>query len=292
MGKCYSLNPKIGKGYYWIYSPNNLFSIVIHDFYFSEDYYYDNQISEYFSVSYYESVSGEELNPYKKLTPGSVRCLWCNNTYRAIFHKNMPVLSIGIEFMPDYCDKFLAEQYSDDYINPREALLSINETTDFPEMTLLLHQLYNYRGTGMPGKLFYEGKVAEAMSLICERYNNLKSVNNLNISKEDLQHLYNVTSYINDHYAYNLTLDELSRIACMGLTKFKKLFKQVNHSTVTEYIQQRRIGQAEHLLTNTDLTIGQIANIVGYKSASRFSELFKKSNGIRPLEYQHLSKKQ
>jgi AraC-like DNA-binding protein len=78
----------------------------------------------------------------------------------------------------------------------------------------------------------------------------------------------------------------------MGLTKFKKLFKQVNHSTVTEYIQQRRIGQAEHLLTNTDLTIGQIANIVGYKSASRFSELFKKSNGIRPLEYQHLSKKQ
>lgn len=36
------------------------------------------------------------------------------------------------------------------------------------------------------------------------------------------------------------------------------------------------MSQAEHLLVDTDLTIGLVSKIVGYKSASRFSELFKK----------------
>ncbi|WP_414630109.1 AraC family transcriptional regulator [Clostridium sporogenes] len=31
--------------------------------------------------------------------------------------------------------------------------------------------------------------------------------------------------------------------------------------------------------------------MVGYKSASRFSELFKKSTGLCPIEYRHLSKR-
>ncbi|WP_443081758.1 helix-turn-helix domain-containing protein [Tepidibacter sp.] len=52
-----------------------------------------------------------------------------------------------------------------------------------------------------------------------------------------------------------------------------------------DYIQCRKIGQAEHLLTYTDLNIGQVANAVGYSNAGRFSELFRKSTGILPGEY-------
>lgn len=59
-------------------------------------------------------------------------------------------------------------------------------------------------------------------------------------------------------------------------------------STITEYIQHRRIGQAEHLLGETQLTIQQIAETIGYKSASRFSEFFKKTTGILPNEYRKI----
>ena len=186
---------------------------------------------------------------------------------------------------------FLAERYYDDYINPRTALISINETRDFPEMILLLYQLYRYRGTGMSAKLFYEGKVSESMSLIYGRYENPKSLKHLRVSKEDIEHWRNVTSYININYALDLTLDQLSKIACMGLTKLKKSFKEVYKCTITEYIQHRRMEEAAHFFTSTDLTIGQVANLVGYKSASRFAELFKKIFGIRPIEYRNLLKK-
>lgn len=289
IGTCYKLKDEVGVGYYWIYSYKDLFSIVIHDFYFHEDFYFENSSSEYFCVTYYKSVSGEELDPYYRINAGCIRSYWFkNNTYKALFHKNIPIKSIGIEFMPKYCNEFLKIKFPDEYIDPRLALLSIKETRDFPEMVLLLHQISSYKGNGISASLFYEAKVSEAMSLIYERYKQINETGSA-LSQIDINHLQNVISYINDHYSHELPLSKLCKIACMGTTKLKKSFKQLNTCTITEYIQHRRMEQAEHLLADTDLMINQISQIVGYKSASRFSELFKKSTGLRPIEYRHIS---
>lgn len=74
----------------------------------------------------------------------------------------------------------------------------------------------------------------------------------------------------------------------MGNTKLKKTFKQVNGCTITEYIQQARMGQAEFLLSHTDLNIAQIAKTVGYSNPSRFAELFSRNVGILPGKYRKL----
>lgn len=291
IGTCYKLSPDIGEGYYWIYCNKDLFSIVIHDFYFHEDFYYESSLPDYFSITYYESVSGEELDPYSRINAGCIKSYWCNKkSYKALFHKNIPIKSIGIEFMPKYCNEFLESKLQDEYINPIYALMSVNERTDFSEMVLLLHQILNYKGDGISAKLFYEGKVSEAMALIYGKRKQSKETYST-LSQIDTSHLQNVTSYINDHYADELSLSKLCRISCMGTTKLKKSFKELNNCTITEYIQHRRIGQAEHLLANTDLIISQISQIVGYKSASRFSELFKKNTGLCPIEYRRLAKR-
>lgn len=247
----------------------------------------EHDLDEYFSISYFESVSGEELNPYNRLSSGIIKSFWAKNKYQAIFHKNIPIKTIGIEFLPEYCDNYLIKKFGKEYINPRKALLSVDEKEDFPEIVMLLYQLLNYRGKGISAKLFYEGKVFEALSLIYDRYV-YKIKEEKNLSKEDREYIKNVNLYINDHYSFDLTLDKLSKIACMGLTKLKKTFKMVNKCTITEYIQRKRVTEAQHLLMKTDLNVGQIANIVGYKSASRFSELFKKNTGIRPADYRRL----
>ena len=39
------------------------------------------------------------------------------------------------------------------------------------------------------------------------------------------------------------------------------------------------MSQEEHLLINTDFTMGQIAQMIGYTTSSRFAELLKKSTG-------------
>ena len=111
-----------------------------------------------------------------------------------------------------------------------------------------------------------------------------------NMSPKDVALLRNVTGYIDDHYALDLSLNQLAKIACMSATKLKLSFKEYHGCTMTTYIQRKRIGQAEQLLAHSDLAIGLVAKTVGYNSASRFSELFLKFTGMQPRAFRRLSR--
>lgn len=290
VGVCWQLSPKFGEGHYWIYAQKDLFNIKIHDFFFNEDSIREFNMPECLSITQYESISGEELSPYRKLSAGCIKTFIGGSApYKVLIHKKIPIRSIGIEIEPAYYEGYLKKQYPGMYTNPMSAFRQIDQTMDFPEMAHLLHQIKNYRGGGIAASLFYEGKIAETVSLVVDAQQNNKKMERKHLSKEDAAHLNDVTAYLNDHYAFDTPLKQLSMIACMGTTKLKATFKQLHNCTITEYVQQRRMSQAEHLLVKTDFTIGQIAQTVGYSSASRFSELFRKSTGILPIEYRKMT---
>lgn len=287
-GQTFSLSKELGEGYFWIYSETDLFNIKIHDFFFHEDYFFECMMPECMSISYYQSIAGHELNPYKRINANCIKTYLGGKTpYKAVMHKRIPIKSAGIEILPAYYINYLMNKYPHDYINPYDAFCSIDEISHFPEMLLLLNQTADYSGSGISAKLFYEAKVNEAVSLVVDRFHRSQK-EQTHITDKDKEQIINVTAYINDHAAFLLTLDQLCKIACMGHTKLKKTFKQVNGCTITEYIQQTRIGQAEFLLSNTELSITQISQTVGYSNASRFAELFKRNVGILPGEYRQV----
>lgn len=286
MGTCWRQTGSHGSGYYWTYFQKDLFDIKIHDFSFKEDSFLEFHFPECLNITWYESISGEELSPYRRLNAGCVKSfLGGEGPYRVLVHKNIPVRCIGIEVTPAYYEDYLRRQYPDEYVNPVEAFRWVDQTEDFPEMARLLRQVRDYRGEGIAAKLFYESKVAEAMSMVVARHKAHPGPAGPRISAEDRERLENVTSYIDDHYAFELPLERLAQIACMGATKLKSTFRQLHGRTITDYIQERRMSQAEHMLSCTDLTIHQIAQIVGYQNQSRFAELFRRSTGFLPGEY-------
>lgn len=292
MGTCWRISEQLGHGYYWTYGQQNLFDIRIHDFYFYEDSFLEFHLPELVNISWYESVSGEELSPYRRLNAGCVQSfIGTDEVHKFLVHKKIPIVSVSIEIAPAYYEDYLKKAYPEEYINPIAAFRFVDQTEHFPEMVKLLKAVRDYRGEGIAAKLFYESKVAEAVSLVVERYRAKPFKTAASLSDADLRHLENVSAYINDHFAFELPLERLSKIACMGTTKLKSCFRQVHGCTITEYIQQRRMSQAEHLLSATDLTIGQVAQTVGYQKASRFSELFRKSTGLLPGEYRKMTKK-
>lgn len=291
-GTTYRLSNNIGEGYYWIYSKKDLFDIRIHDFAFKEDFFFDFDLPGCLSITQYESISGEELNPYRRINAGCIKTfVGGEKAYKALIHKRIPVKAIGIEIMPAYYEEYLKNEYPGEYINPLEAFKTIDQTTNFPEMQKLLHEVLNYRGQGIAASLFYEGKVAEAVSLMVEEHKKLLNQTKRHLSNEDIQQLENVVSYLNDHYAYDISLERLSKIACMGTTKLKTSFKLLKGCPITEYVQNRRMSQAEQLLANTDFTIGQIAKMIDYSTSSRFAKLFKKYTGILPIDYRKIIQK-
>lgn len=292
IGNMYTIPAELGKGVYWIYSQKDLYAIKIHDFYFYEDSIFDFESRECLGICYYDSISGEEISPYRRLAAGCVKCyIGGFRTYKTLIHKNIPVRTIEIEIMPAYYEKYLLETFPNEYMNPHEAFHNISWSDNFLEMISLLRQVWSYHGNGMAAKLFYEGKVAEAISLIIEYSRKQKTVQKVHVSRQDMKSLENVTSYINDHFNCDISVDYLCRIACMGRTKFKTLFKQVYDGTVTEYIGHRRLSHAETLLSTTDFTIEQISAAIGYSNAGRFSSIFKKSTGLFPAEYRKMARR-
>lgn len=197
-GMCWKLSPEIGEGYYWIYAQKDLYDIKIHDFFFHEDSFMEFELPACLSITQYESISGEELNPYRRLSAGCIKTFVGGyEPYKALIHKKIPIRSIGIEIMPAYYEDYLKKQYPSDYANPLSAFKRIDQVTDFPEMAKLLHEVKTYRGDGIAASLFYEAKIAEAVSLVLEAQHKNKKGKGKRLSDQDIAALEIVTDFVN-----------------------------------------------------------------------------------------------
>lgn len=286
---CYALAPDKGHGYFWVYFFKDMFEITIQDFVFSDDYVLECPETEFLSVLYYISVSGEELHPYHQLSPNrlNVKIGKDNAIYQAIYHKNVPLQSVAFSINPEFYRQYLQQKFPGEYIDPSEAFKQMENGNDFPELVALLIQIRNYRGSGISAKMFYEGKILEAISLIMERAKqNHAKKNKLHLSDEEIDNLTAVAAYLDNHFSFStIPMDRLCQIAFMGQTKLKVSFKEYFGCTIFDYILQRRIEHAQHLLIGTDLSISEIAQAVGYIRSDSFSKQFHKVTGLLPREY-------
>ena len=159
LGDCWKLSPEVGEGTYWTYGQKDLYDIKIHNFSFHEDFMLECSMPECLSITRYDSISGEELSPYRRLSAGCIKTFIGGYApYKALIHKNIPIRSVGIEIAPAYYEDYLKKLYPEAQINPVDAFRKIDQTSDFPEMSRLLTEIKDYRGEGIAAKLFYEGK--------------------------------------------------------------------------------------------------------------------------------------
>jgi len=74
----------------------------------------------------------------------------------------------------------------------------------------------------------------------------------------------------------------LAHLCATNESTLKKVFKKVYHTTLHAYVQKLRLDEANLLLREEDLTIGEIAKKVGYKHQGYFSKLFFATYGVYP----------
>ena len=87
------------------------------------------------------------------------------------------------------------------------------------------------------------------------------------------------------HMDTRCTIEELSRQYHMNPTTLKTLFKSVYGTSIAAHMKEHRMERAAELLRETDMSVAEIANRVGYESQSKFSAAFKECFGQLPKEY-------
>lgn len=94
--------------------------------------------------------------------------------------------------------------------------------------------------------------------------------------------------YIIEHYTEDLDLKRLADIEHYNISYYSEWFKNNMKVSPVEYIQNLRVKKAKELLLNTNLTILQIAQIIGYKHNSSFTRVFKDLEEITPAKYRRI----
>ena len=82
-----------------------------------------------------------------------------------------------------------------------------------------------------------------------------------------------------------LSINELISCTNIGGTYFRKIFKDFYGVTPSKYINNFRIILAKEYLKTTDLPISKIAEETGFLNIYYFSNSFKESTGLSPLNY-------
>ena len=128
---------------------------------------------ESLSVTWYESISGEEfssLPPGRRPAVSRASSAGGSPTGRSI-HRRVPIVSIGIAIHSGLLSGLPPPPVFGGVSKPVGILsISLDQTDHFPEMVRLLKEVRDYRGEGLAAKLFYDGKVAEAVALVVERH--------------------------------------------------------------------------------------------------------------------------
>ncbi len=94
-----------------------------------------------------------------------------------------------------------------------------------------------------------------------------------------------VRNWIDTHIDRKFSLEELAREAQLSPNFLCRIFKSFTGKTLTQYISQVKITYAKQLLIRTEQSVKAIAVECGFLNESYFFILFKRSEGISPLEF-------
>ncbi len=92
--------------------------------------------------------------------------------------------------------------------------------------------------------------------------------------------------------ANRVTISHIAGEMGIGATSLKNYFKAVYGQNISDYLRLKRIARAKELLAEPKRSILEIANLVGFESQSKFTEMFHSSLGITPTEYRRIRTRQ
>ena len=85
----------------------------------------------------------------------------------------------------------------------------------------------------------------------------------------------------------NLTLNEMAKLSNISPGYFSALFKKETGKTLTDYVNEKRINRAKHLLRTTTLQVQTVAQHCGILDFHYFCRVFKNSTGKTPTQYRN-----
>ena len=94
-----------------------------------------------------------------------------------------------------------------------------------------------------------------------------------------------VRKFMHENYSSNPGVKYYADKCSLSVSRFSHRFKSVTGESCLTYINRIRIEKAKEFLTETDCSVSDVAEMVGFSEQNYFCRIFKKYVGITPFAY-------
>ena len=124
-----------------------------------------------------------------------------------------------------------------------------------------------------------------AISLVLEELHQYKNrLKAISSGKKDPQVQNNFVQYIEAHLFDVLEVEEMMSHFHMSRATLYRQFKEATGHSIKDFVRMRRLGEAKTLLQRNELSVSEIAYLVGFGEPRSFSTAYKKMFGISPAK--------
>ncbi|MBQ2714275.1 MAG: helix-turn-helix domain-containing protein [Clostridia bacterium] len=245
---------------------------------------------EFFEIAYI--TDGEILHTLngntKMLKKGNFYIIDYDTEHSYVTNKNIPFRIINVIFKPKFMDNTLVNCRSfntliEHYlIKFNKNSLSVNPANmeffdDDGSVRRIVDQMLDENTLSQPG--YVEVLRSYLIALIITI---MRKIVQSETTDDIITHIYDVVDRsISNPPSLNEIAQDLNYSPYYLSSKFKKL----TGIGYRDYLTKRKIQESIRLLANTDKTISDIAELVGYKDMNSFYLSFKKINGVSPAVY-------
>jgi AraC-like DNA-binding protein len=96
-----------------------------------------------------------------------------------------------------------------------------------------------------------------------------------------------VMAYVDARLGGPISLEDLANVAGVSRFHFHRQFRKSVGVTPREYVVRARIERAKGLLTESDLTVGEVSGAVGFADQSHFSNIFRRVTAMTPRGFRN-----
>ena len=94
-----------------------------------------------------------------------------------------------------------------------------------------------------------------------------------------------VISYVNEHYAESITLNDGANLLALNPEYFCRYFKKYTGYTFLDYVNTTRLTHIANDLQNTSGSVTELTEKHGFTNYKLFLKMFRKTYGCTPSEY-------
>jgi AraC-like DNA-binding protein len=176
-----------------------------------------------------------------------------------------------------------------EYLQYFERPTRLQKVIDAPsELFEHLNEIGIYHESKRRSAIYLEAKAIEVLAFLFSTPEVFKesTVRRYKPSPNDRKAIEDTAAYLEENLGEDHSIEKISRHVGINEFKLKNGFKVVFGTTVFGFLREQRMIEAKSLLEKQELTVIEIANVLGYSNPSHFSRAFKAMHNILPKAYQ------